>query len=160
MLTLDDSCYSCWSVLFFMWHKAHTFKICFMCIPFKWVCSLIFHDVHDLRLFANIFKVRWLQSTVIANIHTLHVYFMVCNALRHLPDGLAVRIPGSHPGGPGSTPGQGARLFQTSFSFLGCRPSTSIQNRRRRRASHERSLPPGSLVFGRPATRGSPLWDG
>ncbi|VDN99788.1 unnamed protein product [Rodentolepis nana] len=24
-----------------------------------------------------------------------------------LPDGLAVRIPGSHPGGPGSTPGQG-----------------------------------------------------
>ena len=29
----------------------------------------------------------------------------------HLPDGLAVRIPGFHPGGPGSTPGQGANFF-------------------------------------------------
>ena len=28
----------------------------------------------------------------------------------HVPDGLAVRILGSHPGGPGSTSGQGASV--------------------------------------------------
>ena len=33
----------------------------------------------------------------------------VCNSVRQLivPRGLAVRIPGFHPGGPGSTPGAG-----------------------------------------------------
>ncbi len=41
----------------------------------------------------------------------------------HLPDGLAVRIPGSHPGGPGSTPGQGARIFPHVNNF-----STSCTN--------------------------------
>ena len=35
----------------------------------------------------------------------------------HLPDGLAVRIPGFHPGGPGSTPGRGAP-FASSASPL------------------------------------------
>ncbi len=35
-----------------------------------------------------------------------------------IPDGLAVRIPGFHPGGPGSTPGQGARLFPPPLSIL------------------------------------------
>ena len=34
----------------------------------------------------------------------------------YLPDGLAVRIPGSHPGGPGSTPGQGAYFFSIPLS--------------------------------------------
>ena len=35
-----------------------------------------------------------------------------------VPDGLAVRIPGFHPGGPGSTPGQGARpLLRPATSF-------------------------------------------
>lgn len=29
----------------------------------------------------------------------------------YLPHGLAVRIPGFHPGGPGSTPGMGTRLL-------------------------------------------------
>ena len=32
-----------------------------------------------------------------------------------LPYGLAVRIPGFHPGGPGSTPGMGTQTF---FFFL------------------------------------------
>ena len=32
-----------------------------------------------------------------------------------LPYGLAVRIPGSHPGGPGSTPGVGTYLFVRYF---------------------------------------------
>ena len=36
---------------------------------------------------------------------------LVCD----LPYGLAVRIPGFHPGGPGSTPGMGTQYF---FSFL------------------------------------------
>ena len=34
--------------------------------------------------------------------------------LREIPYGLAVRIPGFHPGGPGSTPGMGKKRF---FSF-------------------------------------------
>ncbi|VDO02954.1 unnamed protein product [Rodentolepis nana] len=32
---------------------------------------------------------------------------------KRVPDGLAVRIPGFHPGGPGSTPGQGAAFWST-----------------------------------------------
>ena len=31
--------------------------------------------------------------------------------LREIPYGLAVRIPGFHPGGPGSTPGVGILFF-------------------------------------------------
>ena len=31
--------------------------------------------------------------------------------VRDLPYGLAVRIPGFHPGGPGSTPGMGTRYL-------------------------------------------------
>ena len=30
----------------------------------------------------------------------------------HLPYGLAVRIPGFHPGGPGSTPGVGIKILE------------------------------------------------
>ena len=30
---------------------------------------------------------------------------------REIPYGLAIRIPGFHPGGPGSTPGMGITLF-------------------------------------------------
>ena len=33
-----------------------------------------------------------------------------------VPDGLAVRIPGFHPGGPGSTPGQGGGHFSPIFA--------------------------------------------
>ena len=33
-----------------------------------------------------------------------------------LPYGLAVRIPGFHPGGPGSTPGMGTRYFFFFFN--------------------------------------------
>ena len=31
--------------------------------------------------------------------------------MHRIPYGLAVRIPGFHPGGPGSTPGMGKRKF-------------------------------------------------
>ena len=34
----------------------------------------------------------------------------------HIPDGLGVRIPGFHPGGPGSIPGLGA-LFENKKSI-------------------------------------------
>ena len=33
------------------------------------------------------------------------------NYKREIPYGLAVRIPGFHPGGPGSTPGMGTDTF-------------------------------------------------
>ena len=36
-------------------------------------------------------------------------------AIREIPYGLAVRIPGFHPGGPGSTPGMG-----TQFLYCKC----------------------------------------
>ena len=36
---------------------------------------------------------------------------------RHLPDGLVVRISGSHPGGPGSIPGLGT-LSNTTLSSV------------------------------------------
>ena len=35
-----------------------------------------------------------------------------------VPYGLAVRIPGFHPGGPGSTPGMGTFLFSFNVSLL------------------------------------------
>ena len=35
-----------------------------------------------------------------------------------VPYGLAVRIPGFHPGGPGSTPGMGTRSFRCVSSLL------------------------------------------
>ena len=35
-----------------------------------------------------------------------------------LPYGLAVRIPGFHPGGPGSTPGMGTSFFNFFFLLL------------------------------------------
>ena len=38
--------------------------------------------------------------------------------LPHIPDGLGVRIPDSHSGGPGSIPGQGA-FFHSFFFVLG-----------------------------------------
>ena len=35
-----------------------------------------------------------------------------------VPDGLGVRIPGFHPGGPGSIPGLGVFLFLTGSLFM------------------------------------------
>ena len=32
-----------------------------------------------------------------------------------IPDGLAVRIPGFHPGGPGSTPGLGSKFLEIFY---------------------------------------------
>ena len=37
-----------------------------------------------------------------------------------VPYGLAVRIPGFHPGGPGSTPGMGMAFFFFFFLFPSC----------------------------------------
>ena len=39
---------------------------------------------------------------------------------RLVPDGLAVRIPGSHPGGPGSTPGLGICFYPQTYFYLIC----------------------------------------
>ena len=38
---------------------------------------------------------------------------------RLFPYGLAVRIPGFHPGGPGSTPGMGTPNYFLLYSFIG-----------------------------------------
>ena len=37
---------------------------------------------------------------------------------QHLRYGLVVRIPGSHPGGPGSIPGNGKLLFGDSLKVI------------------------------------------
>ena len=39
-----------------------------------------------------------------------HLFLLCLREYISIPDGLAVRIPGFHPGGPGSTPGQGIFL--------------------------------------------------
>ena len=41
----------------------------------------------------------------------LFTHFFMSQALREIPYGLAVRIPGFHPGGPGSTPGMGTHIL-------------------------------------------------
>ena len=44
-----------------------------------------------------------------------HCFIIV---LRGIPYGLAVRIPGFHPGGPGSTPGMGIHFLSVQTMFL------------------------------------------
>ena len=39
------------------------------------------------------------------------LYLLRLFSFRGIPYGLAVRIPGFHPGGPGSTPGMGITIF-------------------------------------------------
>ena len=39
---------------------------------------------------------------------------------KSIPDGPAVRIPGSHPGGPGSTPGLGMTFGIITFFSVSC----------------------------------------
>ena len=41
-----------------------------------------------------------------------YVYLFFIAYFRVIPYGLAVRIPGFHPGGPGSTPGMGTHFLQ------------------------------------------------
>ena len=43
----------------------------------------------------------------------IHIHSLVfITHLRGIPYGLAVRIPGFHPGGPGSTPGMGTPFLR------------------------------------------------
>ena len=35
-----------------------------------------------------------------------------------IPDGLGVRIPGFHPGGPGSIPGLGGLFLESKYNWL------------------------------------------
>ena len=51
--------------------------------------------------------ISWLHSTL-------------CKSRQQIPYGLAVRIPGFHPGGPGSTPGIGKDSFSPFLLFLAC----------------------------------------
>ena len=56
--------------------------------------------------------------------------------MKLIPDGLGVRIPGFHPGGPGSIPGLGdflpTFLFQLQLSLI--REKSLLQEERRQRA--------------------------
>ena len=57
----------------------------------------------------------WMALTYTKGIFMINFSLVVCD----LPYGLAVRIPGFHPGGPGSTPGMGTRyLFHFAWLFL------------------------------------------
>ena len=44
-----------------------------------------------------------------------YLFFLILYAF---PYGLAVRIPGFHPGGPGSTPGMGTQTLQSVVQTL------------------------------------------
>ena len=46
------------------------------------------------------------------------VYLLQFVSVRVLPYGLAVRIPGFHPGGQGSAPGMGSRYFCASSNMI------------------------------------------
>ena len=57
----------------------------------------------------------WMTLTYTKGISMINFFHSICD----LPYGLAVRIPGFHPGGPGSTPGMGTRyLFHLAWLFL------------------------------------------
>ena len=57
------------------------------------------------------------QSSPAASTRSLQLPFVyVCP--RDIPYGLAVRIPGFHPGGPGSTPGMGTHFLSVQTMFL------------------------------------------
>ena len=53
----------------------------------------------------------------------------LCEMIIHVPDGLGVRIPGFHPGGPGSIPGLGAYFSENVF-LLGFEPGNSDPEKR------------------------------
>ena len=62
------------------------------------------------------------MSRVLLNLHNKHKFsgitrLNVKQISLPVPDGLAVRIPGSHPGGPGSTPGLGSKLLHRFALF-------------------------------------------
>ena len=52
-------------------------------------------------------------------IKTVYVYILYVVDLVQVPDGLGVRIPGFHPGGPGSIPGLGVSFFLILYSMSG-----------------------------------------
>ena len=63
-----------------------------------------------------VFHVKW-KFNCINKIEASNIYFLflVEQNLHRIPYGLAVRIPGFHPGGPGSTPGMGTALSYFFF---------------------------------------------
>ena len=50
-------------------------------------------------------------TTYLIKFSSLFLFTFAQFYLRKIPYGLAVRIPGSHPGGPGSTPGMGTQFL-------------------------------------------------
>ena len=52
------------------------------------------------------------KENSVTNLYTMQVEHS------QVPDGLAVRICGSHPQGPGSTPGLGIFLFNSKSKFI------------------------------------------
>ena len=59
----------------------------------------------------------------------LHVLLMnTGKSLIEIPYGLAVRIPGFHPGGPGSTPGMGKTIVVFSIIFNNNNNNNNINN--------------------------------
>ena len=46
------------------------------------------------------------------------IHFLLFLSFQVVPYGLAVRIPGFHPGGPGSTPGMGISIFDFASSDM------------------------------------------
>ncbi len=60
--------------------------------------------------------VRSMLTSLAADIYAYKLCKKIAPCQLHLRDSLAVMIPGSHPGGPGSTPGHG--IFVPSLDDL------------------------------------------
>ena len=60
---------------------------------------------------------NWPSSTECSSV-IKELYLLLFFSFHVVPYGLAVRIPGFHPGGPGSTPGMGISNFFHQLTWL------------------------------------------
>ena len=70
---------------------------------------------HNLNIFHRDLKP---QNILITRVSASYNYTIIVSPDSWIPFGLVVRIPGFHPGGPGSIPGVGSYLFFFFFPFL------------------------------------------
>ena len=84
----------------------HTLTFCVYCTRMKKDSADAIEILQKLHHVASLF----IQNLVFIKLPSFQFH--------HLPDGLVVRIPGSHPGGPGSIPGLGTLSNTTSSSVI------------------------------------------
>ena len=65
-----------------------------------------------------VFRIHISMYLSIFPLFVIYVHLLFYVSFREIPYGLAVRIPGFHPGGPGSTPGMGIHFLSVQTMFL------------------------------------------